>query len=205
MNKSRVEAFTDAVIAIILTIMILEFKTPESVKLSALLPQIPYLISYMVGYLFIGVAWYNHHYMFSKVHVVTKEIFWLNLVWMFSTSFIPVATAWVSRGLNDRGPEIFYGIIYLLWTISYLLLTHKIILSEERYGHQKSADDVKRMKIYRVFSNWKVIILSLIIWILIIVFLPVAQLLAVTIMIVFIGASFNEDSDQLFIGEKNED
>lgn len=66
MNKGRVEAFTDAVIAIILTIMILEFKVPESLNFSAIVEQVPYLISYAIGYLFIGTAWYNHHYMFAK-------------------------------------------------------------------------------------------------------------------------------------------
>lgn len=204
MNKGRIEAFTDAVIAIILTIMILEFKVPESDKLSAIFPQIPYLISYAVGYLLIGVAWCNHHYMFSKVHVVTRQIFWINLVWLFTTSFVPMATAWISKDLNARGPEIFYAIIYFLWTMAYLVLTHKIIQSDEKYGYQESANDIKNMKVYRVFSKWYIILISCTVWILFIIFIPAAQLVSIIVMIVFFGASFNEDSDKLFLGDKHE-
>ncbi|MGR3741131.1 TMEM175 family protein [Companilactobacillus sp. DQM5] len=198
MNKSRVEAFTDAVIAIIVTIMILEFKTPESLKFEAIFPQIPYLISYMVGYLFIGVAWYNHHYMFSKVHKVTKEIYWANNFWMFATSFLPVATAWIGKNLNARGPEIFYTIVYALWTISYLFLTHKIIMSDELNGHKKSANDIKNMRIYKALTNWKIVSIIVLADILVLTFFPAGQLLIVTFQIIFLGAKFNEDSDNLF-------
>lgn len=137
MNKTRVEAFTDAVLAIILTIMILEFKTPESFELSAILDQIPYLISYAIGYLFIGVAWYNHHYMFSKTRWITQNVYWANNIWMFTTSFIPVATAWVGRGLNEQGPEIFYFIVFLLWSVAYFYLSNRLIRATKRTTNQK--------------------------------------------------------------------
>lgn len=114
MKKERVEAFTDAVLAIILTIMILEFKTPESFAISAILDQVPYLISYAIGYLFIGVAWYNHHYMFAKTKWITQNVYWANNFWMFTTSFVPVATAWVGRGLMNRGRKSFTSLSFWL-------------------------------------------------------------------------------------------
>ncbi|KRN94771.1 hypothetical protein IV81_GL001048 [Pediococcus stilesii] len=73
MNKSRVEAFTDAVVAIIMTIMILEFKTPETDRWSGIIAEVPYLFAYIVSFIFIAVAWYNHHYMFSIAKRITKK------------------------------------------------------------------------------------------------------------------------------------
>lgn len=204
MNKSRVEAFTDAVIAIILTIMILEFKTPESAKLSAILPQVPYLISYAVGYLFIGVAWYNHHYMFSKTRLITKEVYWTNNFWMFATSFIPVATAWVGENMNARGPEIFYAGCYVFWTLAYILLTHKLIKANEIINDEAAAQSLRDMKIYRVLTNWRVDLVLTLCWILVLMFIPAAQMVLVVGLIIFVGADFNEDSDRIFAERDND-
>lgn len=198
MNKSRVEAFTDAVIAIILTIMILEFKTPESAKLSAILPQVPYMISYAVGWLFIGIAWYNHHYMFSKTKVVTRKIFWINNTWMFTTSFIPVATAWVGRDLNAQGPEIFYAIVYFLWSFAYTVLTYEIAKANERAGHKEIATSIRDMKIYKALTSWKFVGAEIIVWILILIFMPALQMVLIAFQVLFVGGNVNEDSDKLF-------
>lgn len=198
MNKTRVEAFTDAVLAIILTIMILEFKTPESFELSAILDQIPYLISYAIGYLFIGVAWYNHHYMFSKTRWITQNVYWANNIWMFTTSFIPVATAWVGRGLNEQGPEIFYFIVFLLWSVAYFYLSNRLIRANEKDHQPKSADAIRSMVIYRYMSNWKLVSIQVIVSVLVLKFMPALQMVIVTLMIIFIGARFNADSDKLF-------
>lgn len=146
MNKGRVEAFTDAVLAIILTIMILEFKTPESFSISAILDQVPYLISYAIGYLFIGVAWYNHHYMFSKTRWISQNVYWANNFWMFATSFLPVATAWVGKGLNQQGPEIFYFMVYLLWSVAYFILSLMLV----RANKKKTTSGT----LHRAFDQW---------------------------------------------------
>lgn len=198
MNKTRVEAFTDAVIAIILTIMILKIKTPHSIKLVAIVHEFPYIISYAVSFLFIGIAWYNHHYMFSKAHLITKRIFWANLFWIFATSFIPLATAWVGEDLNAKGPEIFYALIYLLWSISYILLSKEIIVSEGQLNHQASANSIQQMPIYKTFTNWKLQILILALTILTLIYFPAGQMILVTLTVLFIGGRFNEDSDHLF-------
>lgn len=198
MNKTRVEAFTDAVLAIILTIMILEFKTPESFELSAILDQIPYLISYAIGYLFIGVAWYNHHYMFSKTRWITRNVYWANNFWMFTTSFVPVATAWVGRGLNEQGPEIFYFIVFLLWSVAYFYLSNRLIRANQKDHQPKAAEAIRSMVIYRYMSNWKLVSVQVIASVLVLKFMPALQMVIVTLMIIFVGARFNADSDKLF-------
>ncbi|GHP13636.1 membrane protein [Lentilactobacillus fungorum] len=198
MDKSRVEAFTDAVLAIILTIMILEFKTPVSFSIWAIDNQLPYLISYAIGYLFIGTAWYNHHYMFAKTHRITKAVYWANNFWMFTTSFLPVATSWVGRGFNEQGPEIFYGIVYFLWSLAYLLLSKTLILANISDRHEKAANSIRQMRIYRFMSNWKLVLIQVILVVLGLIYVPATQMLIVTLEIVFVGARFNKDSDRLF-------
>lgn len=198
MNKSRVEAFTDAIIAIVLTIMILEFKTPESAKLSAIILQIPYMISYAVGWLFIGIAWYNHHYMFSKTKVITRKVFWTNNFWMFTTSFIPVATAWVGRDLNAQGPEIFYTIVYALWSFAYVILTYTIARENELAGYPKVAKSIRDMKIYRALTSWKFMGAEIIVWTLVLIYMPALQMLLVSFQVLAVGGNVNSDSDKLF-------
>ncbi|AKP66256.1 TMEM175 family protein [Companilactobacillus ginsenosidimutans] len=198
MNKGRVEAFTDAIIAIILTIMILEFKVPESTKLSAIIPDIPFIVSYAIGYFFIGTAWYNHHYMFSKTKLVTQRVFWTNIAWMFATSFLPVATAWVGEHINSRGPQIFYAIIYTLWSITYALLTYYIAADNEKAGHPEIAKSIRSMRIYRFMTNWKTLLIHLVLLVLTLIFIPALQLALVLIQIIFVGSRFNKDSDKLF-------
>lgn len=97
MNKGRVEAFTDAVVAIVLTIMVLEFKTPEEPTFAALAQNWSYLVAYLISFLFIGVAWYNHHYMFALTKRVTKKIYWVNNIWILVMAMLPVSTAWAGK------------------------------------------------------------------------------------------------------------
>ncbi|KRL75775.1 hypothetical protein FC17_GL002507 [Secundilactobacillus paracollinoides DSM 15502 = JCM 11969] len=197
MNRGRIEAFTDAVLAIILTIMILEFKVPESFQLSAMLAQLPYLISYAIGYLFIGTAWYNHHYMFTQTRHITRDIYWTNNFWMFTTSFLPVATAWVGRGINKQGPEIFYFIVYSAWSFAYVELSRSLIKANEASGHPEVATNIKRMNIYRYLTNWKLVLIQTIVMVIILMYLPALQMVVVVMQIVLVGMRFNEDSDRL--------
>ncbi|WP_318766535.1 TMEM175 family protein [Lactiplantibacillus carotarum] len=198
MNKARVEAFTDAIIAIILTIMILEFKVPSSTKLSAIIPELPFVLSYAIGYLFIGTAWYNHHYMFSKTKVVTQRVFWANIFWMFTTSFLPVATAWIGEHINSRGPQIFYAIIYTLWSFAYWLLSYYLVKDNQSTGHPEAAKSIASMKIYRYIGSWKYFIGHFGVLILVLIFMPALQLALVLAQILLIGSRFNQDSDKLF-------
>lgn len=198
MNKGRVEAFTDAVLAIILTIMILEFKTPESFAISAVLDQVPYLISYAIGYLFIGVAWYNHHYMFSKTRWISRNVYWANNFWMFATPFLPVATAWVGKGLNQQGPETFYFLVYLLWSVAYFILSVMLVKANEKDYRPEAAKSIRSMAIYRFMGSWKWVSGQIVASIVAIIYLPALQMVLVFLLIIFVGARFNKDSDQLF-------
>ncbi|GAX01258.1 TMEM175 family protein [Secundilactobacillus silagei] len=198
MNKGRVEAFTDAVVAIILTIMILEFKTPESLQFSAVYENLPYFASYVVGYIFVGVAWYNHHYMFSVSKRITKKVYWMNNFWLFSTSFLPVATAWVGRGLNAFGPEAFYTIVYVIWTISYILLSRSLIQANHLAHADEAAEKIKSMPMYRGLTNWWYIVGLVILDVLALRFFPALQLVFMAGSVIFVGARSNADSDKLF-------
>ncbi|KRO03674.1 hypothetical protein IV54_GL002135 [Levilactobacillus paucivorans] len=97
MDKGRVAAFTDAVVAIVLTIMVLEFKTPEEPTFAALASEWSYFVAYLISFLFIGVAWYNHHYMFALTKRVTKGVYWVNNLWILVMAMLPVSTAWAGR------------------------------------------------------------------------------------------------------------
>ncbi|GAB6092009.1 TMEM175 family protein [Furfurilactobacillus curtus] len=198
MNKSRVEAFNDAVIAIILTIMVLEFKTPNSLQLSALTPQFPYLISYAIGYLFIGTAWYNHHFIFSKTKVLSKRIYWANNFWLFATSFIPVATSWVGKGINARGPETFYSLVYLLWFLSYSILSRTIVSENYRHGHQDVALNIKNTTVHQLTIHWYSWLILVIAMILSIIFLPALQMAVITVQILINAVNTPKDADSLF-------
>lgn len=126
MNKGRVEAFTDGVVAIILTIMILEFKTPETAKWEGIITQLPYFFAYVISFLFVGVAWYNHHYMFALAIRISKKVYWVNNLWLFSMSLLPVATGWVGKFSQYSGPEYLYLFVFVFWSLSYLWLSSSI-------------------------------------------------------------------------------
>lgn len=97
MNKERLSAYSDAIMAIILTIMVLEIKTPQTYTPHALFEELPYFLAYSLSFLFIGVAWYNHHYMFAIVEHILKSTYWLNNLWLFCMSLLPVATDWAGE------------------------------------------------------------------------------------------------------------
>lgn len=196
MNKARVEAFTDAIIAIILTIMILEFKTPDSPELSAILEELPYLFSYIVSFIFIGVAWYNHHYMFFLAKRITKKIYWANNLWIFTMSLIPVAAAWVGRYITYPGPEIFYLLVFIAWSLAYFYLSFEIAKQLKQDGDLKSYQKITGMFIYRfIRSYW--FILSVIVTLIGIYIYPPIGLGLGLIELVVNGIKTNADSDNL--------
>lgn len=153
LKKSRVEAFTDAVVAIIMTIMVLEFKTPTSPHWQAILADTPYLLAFTVSFFYVGVAWYNHHYMFALAERITKRVYWWNNAWLFTMAFLPVATAWAGRFITDRGPEYFYLLIYLAWSLAYKGLT-RAILHDLDHTNPAKATRVRAMAPYRWIAGW---------------------------------------------------
>jgi uncharacterized membrane protein len=130
MSKARMELFSDAVLAIIITIMVLEIKVPHGAELAALRPLIPVFLSYALSFLYLGIYWSNHHHMLYVTHRVNGAILWANLHLLFWLSLVPFVTGWMGESHLGPGPTAVYGVILLLAAIAYLLLQHAILRQE---------------------------------------------------------------------------
>lgn len=194
-NKARVEAFTDAVVAIIMTIMVLEFKTPESPQWTAILHEGPYLFAFGVSFLFIAVAWYNHHYMFSLADRISKRVYWLNIAWLFAMSLLPVATAWAGRYLQARAPEYFYLLVFFLWSKTYLYLSMALATDLDATNGEKAAR-IRRMPIFRFMQSWRLLTQTVVVGILI-YFYPPSCLLVTSLELIYMAIHTTPDSDKI--------
>lgn len=127
MKKGRLEAFSDGVIAIIITIMVLELKVPHGSNLAALRPLIPIFLSYTLSFLIIGIYWNNHHHLLQIINHVSGRILWANLHLLFWLSLIPFTTAWMGENNFSALPVALYGTVLLLSAIAYFILTRTLI------------------------------------------------------------------------------
>ena len=130
MVKSRLEAFSDGVIAIIITIMVLELKVPHGVDFTALRPLIPVVLSYVLSFVYVGIYWNNHHHMLHAVGNVTGGILWANLHLLFWLSLFPFATGWMGENHFAAAPSALYGFVLLMAAIAYYVLERLIIRSQ---------------------------------------------------------------------------
>jgi uncharacterized membrane protein len=130
MNSGRLEAFSDGVIAIIITIMVLELKVPQGRDLSALLPLLPIFLSYVLSFIYVGIYWNNHHHMLHTCEQVTGPILWANLHLLFWLSLFPVTTAWIGENDDAAAPAALYGVVLLMAAIAYALLQQLIISAQ---------------------------------------------------------------------------
>ena len=130
MNKTRLEAFSDGVLAIIITIMILEIKAPEDDSFESLKPLIPVILSYVLSFVYVGIYWNNHHHMLHVVKKVNGSILWSNLFLLFWLSLIPFGTSWIGEHHFSAVPMSIYGFILLMCAVSYIILANKIIKLE---------------------------------------------------------------------------
>ena len=130
MNKNRLEAFSDGVLAIIITIMILEIKVPEDHSFESLKPLIPVILSYVLSFVYVGIYWNNHHHMFQVIKKVSGSILWSNLFLLFLLSLIPFGTSWIGSQNFAAVPMSIYGFILLMCAISYFSLQNQIIKLE---------------------------------------------------------------------------
>lgn len=145
MTKSRLEAFSDGVLAIIITIMVLELKIPHGEELSDLQPLINVFISYLISFVYIGIYWGNHHHLLHTVHHVSSKIIWANMHLLFWLSLIPFSTGWMGENHFGRMPLAVYGINLLVCAIAYYILqlvimshyTHTTTLIEALNKQQK--------------------------------------------------------------------
>lgn len=127
MNKTRLEAFSDGVLAIIITIMVLELKVPEGHDFESLKPLLPKYLSYILSFIYVGIYWNNHHHMMHTVKQVNGKILWANLHLLFWLSLIPFTTAWIGENHFAGFPMMLYGIILLMNGIAYFILAHYIL------------------------------------------------------------------------------
>ena len=127
MGKGRLEAFSDGVLAIIITIMVLELKVPHEASLGALLPVVPALLSYVLSFVYVGIYWNNHHHLLHTVTQVTGGVLWANLHLLFWLSLLPFATGWMGENHFATLPSLVYGFILLAAAIAYALLQRCII------------------------------------------------------------------------------
>lgn len=121
------ETFSDGVIAIIITIMVLELKVPHESSLSALVPLVPVLLSYLLSFIFLGIYWSNHHHMLHAVAHVNGGVLWANLHLLFWLSLVPFTTAWMGETHFAREPVAMYGIVLLFASIAYFILSRALI------------------------------------------------------------------------------
>ncbi|MCC6650876.1 MAG: DUF1211 domain-containing protein [Candidatus Eisenbacteria bacterium] len=127
MTKSRLEAFSDGVIAIIITIMVLEIHVPSGHQLSDLRGVLPVLFGYLLSFVFVGIYWNNHHHMLQAVRHVNGPILWANLHLLFWLSLVPFATSWMGHSGIEPGPVAFYGLVLLMSGVAYFILARALI------------------------------------------------------------------------------
>ncbi|MFZ6656634.1 TMEM175 family protein [Undibacterium sp. TJN19] len=130
MGKTRLEAFSDGVIAILITIMVLEMKVPHGASLDTLLPVLPVFLSYVLSFIYVGIYWNNHHHMLHACRKVTGGILWANLHLLFWLSLIPFASGWVGENHFASAPTALYGVVLLMAAIAYFILQQMIIATQ---------------------------------------------------------------------------
>jgi uncharacterized membrane protein len=130
MEKNRLEAFSDGVIAIIITIMVLELRPPPVIELDGLKPLLPVFLSYVLSFIYVGIYWNNHHHMFHSTEKVTGGILWANLHLLFWLSLFPFTTAWIGENHLAPTPVAVYGFVLLMAAIAYFILQHAIIAQQ---------------------------------------------------------------------------
>ncbi|HEY4290592.1 MAG TPA: TMEM175 family protein [Puia sp.] len=127
MKKGRLEAFSDGVFAIIITIMVLELRVPHGDHIRDLLPMLPVFISYVLSFVYVGIYWNNHHHMVYAAEKINGAILWSNLGLLFCLSLIPFATAWMGENHFSRGPVILYGLLLVMTGLAYDILRRLLI------------------------------------------------------------------------------
>lgn len=145
MGKGRLEAFSDGVLAIIITIMVLELKAPHGSGVDAITPLIPVFFSYVVSFVYIGIYWNNHHHMLNACKLVSGGVLWANLHLLFWLSLLPFATAWMGENHFASLPSAIYGMVLLASAVAYWLLQQCIIRTEGPASQLKRA----------IGSDWK--------------------------------------------------
>ncbi|MBC8101548.1 MAG: DUF1211 domain-containing protein [Cytophagales bacterium] len=128
MTKGRLEAFSDGVIAIIITIMVLEFKVPRGAEIASLRPLIPVLLAYILSFVFVGIYWNNHHHLLQAARTINGRILWANSHLLLWLSLVPFVTSWLGQNLFAPWPVALYGIVLLLSGVAYYVLAQTLVV-----------------------------------------------------------------------------
>jgi uncharacterized membrane protein len=145
MQKNRLEAFSDGVLAIIITIMVLDLRVPQGTDLIALKPVLPVFLSYVLSFVIIGIYWNNHHHLFHSTKQVSGSILWANMHLLFWLSILPFATAWMGENHLASMPTAIYGFVLLMASIAFYILQRAIISQQ---GHDSLLAEA-------IGSDWK--------------------------------------------------
>lgn len=159
MKTGRLEAFSDGVLAIIITIMVLEMQVPEGASFEALNTILPVFLSYVMSFIYLGIYWNNHHHLLQAFDKVNGTILWANLNLLFWLSLLPFVTGWMGENHFETNPTAMYGVVLLLAALAFKILIHFVIKTEG-----------KNSKIGKVYQNDKRLNISLILYIIGIVF-----------------------------------
>lgn len=130
MGKNRLEAFSDGVIAVIITIMVLEMKAPHGESFTALIPVIPIFLNYVLSFIYVAIYWNNHHHLMHVTQKVTGGVLWANLHLLFWLSLFPFATAWMGENHFASDPTAIYGVVLFMAAVAYFILEQVIIANE---------------------------------------------------------------------------
>ena len=152
MGKNRLEAFSDGVIAIIITIMVLELKVPHGDQLENLQPLVPVALAYVLSFVYVGIYWNNHHHLLHTCRRVTAGILWANMHLLFWLSLTPFATGWMGENHFSALPTRLYGVVLLMAAISYFILQYTIIASQ-------GPESLLRKAIGRDWKGWVSLVL----------------------------------------------
>ncbi len=147
MNKGRIEAFSDGVMAIVITIMVLELKVPHGTELKDVLPLLPVFLAYALSFIYVGIYWNNHHHLFQAVSRVNGKILWANLFLLFCLSMLPFATGWMGENHLDELPVFFYGLVLFMCSVAWWILVKVITKDEHNHKLKDTLIRDLRMKI----------------------------------------------------------
>jgi uncharacterized membrane protein len=154
MTKGRLEAFSDAVLAIIITIMVLEFQVPHESSLAALVPLAPKFLSYLLSFIFLSIYWNNHHHLWQAVKGVNGSILWANLHLLFWLSLIPFATGWMGENDFATSPVALYGVILWLSAMAYYIMVRVLLAHHDQDSLLAAAigRDVKGLRSLYIYT-----------------------------------------------------
>lgn len=184
MNKGRIEAFTDAIVAIAATIMVLELHPPKESNFRGLFEEWPVFLAYVISFSLIYIVWFNHHNVFNKAKLITPKTYLYNGIWLFFLTLVPFTTNWVGIAPNEVLPEFFYVLNLLLWSIMFQVMDNQVI--KDNPGVEKDTTNTFSYRLY-LYGGYGIALVISLIW-------PIACLFMLLVFIVVMAVGFFRSS-----------